>query len=53
MDSSGRYQSNDMREDEEQIIKMQEINDLLVAGGYFRARIKGLNNFDKVFMHSF
>ncbi|CAG2108892.1 unnamed protein product [Medioppia subpectinata] len=38
----------DVREDEEQAIKMQEIINLLVAGGYFRARIKGLNNFDKV-----
>jgi hypothetical protein len=48
MDSSGRYLMYDVREDEEQMIKMQEIIDLLVAGGYFRARIKGLNNFDKV-----
>jgi hypothetical protein len=48
MDSSGRYLLYDVREDEEQMIKMQEIIDLLVAGGYFRARIKGLNNFDKV-----
>ena len=39
----------DVREDEEQAIKMHEIINLLVAGGYFRARIKGLNNFDKVF----
>ena len=39
----------DIREDEEQAVKMQEIINLLVAGGYFRARIKGLNNFDKVF----
>ncbi|XP_054166308.1 coiled-coil domain-containing protein 93-like [Oppia nitens] len=38
----------DVREDEEQAVKMQEIINLLVAGGYFRARIKGLNNFDKV-----
>ncbi|KAF7495607.1 Coiled-coil domain-containing protein 93 [Sarcoptes scabiei] len=27
---------------------MNEILELLVAGGYFRARIKGLHNFDKV-----
>ena len=40
----------DVREDEEQAVKMQEIINLLVAGGYFRARIKGLNNFDKVFV---
>lgn len=38
----------DVREDEEQITKFQEIIDLLVAAGYFRARIKGLSNFDKV-----
>lgn len=28
--------------------KMQEISQLLVAAGYFRARIKGLSSFDKV-----
>ena len=28
--------------------KLQEIIDLLVAAGYFRARIKGLSPFDKV-----
>ncbi|XP_014611206.1 PREDICTED: coiled-coil domain-containing protein 93 isoform X1 [Polistes canadensis] len=38
----------DIREDEEQTKKLQEIIDLLVAAGYFRARIKGLSNFDKV-----
>lgn len=38
----------DVREDDEQIKKMNEILELLVAGGYFRARIKGLHNFDKV-----
>ncbi|KAG7204854.1 hypothetical protein KM043_005254 [Ampulex compressa] len=38
----------DVREDEEQIKKFQDIIDLLVAAGYFRARIKGLSNFDKV-----
>ncbi|KAK2581686.1 hypothetical protein KPH14_002175 [Odynerus spinipes] len=38
----------DIREDEEQTAKLQEIIDLLVAAGYFRARIKGLSNFDKV-----
>lgn len=37
-----------MREDEEQSLKLQEIIDLLVAAGYFRARIKGLSSFDKV-----
>ncbi|XP_043360947.1 coiled-coil domain-containing protein 93 isoform X2 [Dermochelys coriacea] len=36
------------REDEEQNIKLIEILELLVAAGYFRARIKGLSPFDKV-----
>lgn len=36
------------REDEEQSIKLTEILELLVAAGYFRARIKGLSPFDKV-----
>lgn len=38
----------DIREDEEQGIKLQETIDLLLAAGYFRARIKGLSSFDKV-----
>lgn len=38
----------DVREDEEQKKKFQDIIDLLLAAGYFRARIKGLSNFDKV-----
>ena len=37
-----------MREDEEQAKRFQDIIDLLLAAGYFRARIKGLSNFDKV-----
>ncbi|XP_077321371.1 coiled-coil domain-containing protein 93-like [Lithobates pipiens] len=36
------------REDEEQNVKLSEILELLVAAGYFRARIKGLSPFDKV-----
>ncbi|XP_054976917.1 coiled-coil domain-containing protein 93 isoform X1 [Sorex araneus] len=36
------------REDEEQSVKLTEILELLVAAGYFRARIKGLSPFDKV-----
>ncbi|XP_015431156.1 PREDICTED: coiled-coil domain-containing protein 93 isoform X2 [Dufourea novaeangliae] len=40
--------SADVREDEEQAKKFQDIIDLLLAAGYFRARIKGLSNFDKV-----
>ncbi|XP_030752713.1 coiled-coil domain-containing protein 93 isoform X2 [Sitophilus oryzae] len=38
----------EVREDEEQFTKLQEIIDLLVAAGYFRARIKGLSPFDKI-----
>ncbi|KAM6177795.1 coiled-coil domain-containing protein 93 [Rhynchocyon petersi] len=36
------------REDKEQNVKLMEILELLVAAGYFRARIKGLSPFDKV-----
>lgn len=36
------------REDEEQNIKFDETIDLLLAAGYFRARIKGLSPFDKI-----
>ena len=36
------------REDEEQNVKMAETIELLLAAGYFRARIKGLSPFDKV-----
>ncbi|GFY59846.1 coiled-coil domain-containing protein 93 [Trichonephila inaurata madagascariensis] len=38
----------EVREDEEQERKFQEIIELLLAAGYFRARIKGLSPFDKV-----
>ena len=38
----------DVVEDEEQGVKFLEITELLVAAGYFRARIKGLAPFDKV-----
>ena len=40
--------SYDIREDEEQEVKFQEITELLVGAGYFRARIKGLAPFEKV-----
>ncbi|XP_045476300.1 coiled-coil domain-containing protein 93 [Harmonia axyridis] len=43
-----RNNEADIREDEEQSEKLQEIIDLLVAAGYFRARIKNLSPFDKV-----
>uniref|UniRef100_A0A158Q8J2 Coiled-coil domain-containing protein 93 n=1 Tax=Elaeophora elaphi TaxID=1147741 RepID=A0A158Q8J2_9BILA len=38
----------DIREDEEQLVKLQDIIDLLVAAGYFRARIKAIPHFDRV-----
>lgn len=47
-DGDGHEIQVEVREDEEQSIKLQEIIDLLVAAGYFRARIKGLSPFDKV-----
>lgn len=40
------------REDEEQSVKLAEILELLLAAGYFRARIKGLSPFDKVSAHA-
>lgn len=45
-----KYFQADVREDEEQTKRFQDIIDLLLAAGYFRARIKGLSNFDKVRM---
>lgn len=38
----------DVREDEEQNVKLLQTIELLLAAGYFRARIKGLSPFDKV-----
>ncbi|GMT14421.1 hypothetical protein PFISCL1PPCAC_5718 [Pristionchus fissidentatus] len=38
----------DIREDEEQYEKLQNCLDLLVAAGYFRARVKGISAFDKI-----
>lgn len=43
-----RFLQVETREDEEQNVKLTEILELLVAAGYFRARIKGLSPFDKV-----
>lgn len=48
IDADGREVEVEVRDDEEQKVKFQEIVDLLVAAGYFRARIKGLAAFDKV-----
>nr|XP_020462211.1 coiled-coil domain-containing protein 93 [Monopterus albus] len=47
-DQEGNLIQVETREDEEQSVKLAEILELLVAAGYFRARIKGLSPFDKV-----
>lgn len=47
-DQEGNEILIETREDEGQEIKYQEIIGLLIAAGYFRARIKGLSSFDKV-----
>ncbi|CAI4228277.1 unnamed protein product [Auanema sp. JU1783] len=46
--SAASRASADVREDEDQQVKFQDCIDLLVACGYFRARIKGLSPFDKI-----
>uniref|UniRef100_A0A3B5LKG7 CCDC93 N-terminal domain-containing protein n=1 Tax=Xiphophorus couchianus TaxID=32473 RepID=A0A3B5LKG7_9TELE len=47
-DQEGLLIQVESREDEEQTVKLAEILELLLAAGYFRARIKGLSPFDKV-----
>ncbi|XP_016375553.1 coiled-coil domain-containing protein 93-like isoform X2 [Sinocyclocheilus rhinocerous] len=47
-DQEGNLIKVETREDEEQSVKLAEILELLLAAGYFRARIKGLSPFDKV-----
>ncbi|XP_072253911.1 coiled-coil domain-containing protein 93 isoform X2 [Leuresthes tenuis] len=47
-DQDGNLIQVETREDEEQGVKLAEILELLLAAGYFRARIKGLSPFDKV-----
>ncbi|MFH4975627.1 hypothetical protein AB6A40_002336 [Gnathostoma spinigerum] len=47
LDAAENFQF-DVRDDEEQFVKLQDTIDLLVAAGYFRARIKDLSPFDKV-----
>lgn len=48
VDAEGKVRKIETREDEEQNIKMAETVELLLAAGYFRARIKVLSPFDKV-----
>uniref|UniRef100_A0A915ERR8 Coiled-coil domain-containing protein 93 n=1 Tax=Ditylenchus dipsaci TaxID=166011 RepID=A0A915ERR8_9BILA len=43
--SKGQF---DIREDEEQYVKLVECLDMLISAGYFRAKIQGLNAFDKI-----
>ncbi|KAM9448824.1 coiled-coil domain-containing protein 93-like isoform 2-T2 [Salvelinus alpinus] len=47
-DQEGNLIQVETREDEEQSVRLAEILELLLAAGYFRARIKGLGPFDKV-----
>ncbi|XP_074658832.1 coiled-coil domain-containing protein 93-like isoform X2 [Tubulanus polymorphus] len=47
-DADGNLIQAESREDEEQGEKLAAIVELLLAAGYFRARIKGLSPFDKV-----
>lgn len=48
VDEFGKKRGFEVTEDEEQNIKLDEIVQLLLAAGYFRARIKGLSPFDKI-----
>jgi len=50
-DKEGRVLKFDVREDEERFRKFEEIIEILCAAGYFRARIKGLKDFDKVCLY--
>ncbi|CAF0803084.1 unnamed protein product [Rotaria sp. Silwood1] len=48
LDEEGRLRQFDIREDPEQKEKCDQTMELLLAAGYFRVRIKGLSEFDKV-----
>eukprot|EP00118_Oscarella_pearsei_P004318 m.18277 g.18277 ORF g.18277 m.18277 type:complete len:643 (+) comp27630_c0_seq1:1-1929(+) len=48
VDADGKNVEIESREDEEQNAKLRQIVELLLAAGYFRARIKGLSPFDKI-----
>ncbi|CAF1187164.1 unnamed protein product [Adineta steineri] len=48
VDEEGRLRKFDIREDPEQKAKCDQTMELLLAAGYFRVRIKGLSEFDKV-----
>ncbi|XP_017097489.2 coiled-coil domain-containing protein 93 [Drosophila bipectinata] len=48
IDAEGREVQVERREDTDATAKEQDTFDILVAAGYYRARIKGLSAFDKV-----
>eukprot|EP00038_Savillea_parva_P010196 m.188551 g.188551 ORF g.188551 m.188551 type:complete len:623 (-) comp17477_c0_seq1:27-1895(-) len=48
LDEYGNKVEFDVRKDEEQDVKLDETVRLLLAAGYFRARIKALSPFDKI-----
>ncbi|XP_011502391.1 PREDICTED: coiled-coil domain-containing protein 93 [Ceratosolen solmsi marchali] len=43
-----KFQIFNYVEDEEQVAKFEQIIEMLVNAGYYRARIQGLSNFDKI-----
>ncbi|XP_030386201.1 coiled-coil domain-containing protein 93 [Scaptodrosophila lebanonensis] len=47
-DAEGKEVQVERREDSDAVAKEQDTFDMLVAAGYYRARIKGLSAFDKV-----
>eukprot|EP01137_Pigoraptor_chileana_P036831 Opistho-2@33072 len=48
LDADGNEVQVEVRGDEEQRVKYEQIIELLLAAGYFRARISSLSQFDKV-----
>ncbi|KAL1130832.1 hypothetical protein AAG570_012073 [Ranatra chinensis] len=48
INAEGKEVQAETRDDEQQRFKYQEIIDLLLGAGYYRAQIKGLSEFDKV-----
>eukprot|EP00041_Stephanoeca_diplocostata_P021100 m.485309 g.485309 ORF g.485309 m.485309 type:complete len:618 (-) comp21733_c0_seq2:2285-4138(-) len=48
LDEYGNQVEFDVRKDEEQDVKLEDTIRLLLAAGYFRARIKSLSPFDKI-----
>ena len=48
--AAGSRVKMDIREDEEQEIKCQEVMELFLTAGYFRARIKVINTWFRLFL---